>query len=111
MNEEQKQNAILERLKEMGIQVDQPIYQLTWQDVARVMSETEGWEDAAEFLTETLVHALNTIQEGLEYLDWYENIQRSLQRSEQYSESVAQPNSEDGFLEMDYEDRISGIED
>ena len=88
MNEEEKQAAILARLQEMGIQVDEPIYRLTWQDVARVMSETEGWEDAAEFLTEVLVHALNTIQEGLEYPDWYENIQRSLQRSEQYPEAV-----------------------
>ncbi len=37
MNEEQKQNAILERLKEMGIQVDQPLFSLSWKDVARVM--------------------------------------------------------------------------
>jgi hypothetical protein len=37
MNEELKQNEIFDRLKEMGIPVDQPLFTLAWQDVARVM--------------------------------------------------------------------------
>lgn len=60
----------------MGVQVDRPIYALTWYDVARVMVETEGFEKAADLPTDVLVHTLNTIQDGLEYLDWYDNIQK-----------------------------------
>ena len=61
-----------------GIQVDKPIFTLIWQDVARVMVETEGFEMAADFPTDVLVNMLNTIEDGLEYLDWYDNIQNSL---------------------------------
>ena len=78
MNEEQKQNAILYRLKEMGFQVDQPLFTLAWQDVTRVMVETEGLQDAASLPTDVLVQTLKIIQEGLEFLDWYANIQNSL---------------------------------
>jgi hypothetical protein len=78
MDEEQRQKAILTRLMEMGIQVDKPIFTLIWQDVARVMVETEGFERAADFPTDVLVNMLNTIEDGLEYLDWYEKIQNSL---------------------------------
>ena len=54
----------------MGIQVDKPIFTLIWQDVARVMVETEGFEMTADFPTDVLVNILNTIEDGLEYLDW-----------------------------------------
>jgi hypothetical protein len=37
MIEEQRQTALLNRLKEMDVQVDKPIYSLTWQDIDRVM--------------------------------------------------------------------------
>jgi Fe2+ transport system protein FeoA len=47
MDEEQRLKVILNRLMEMGIQVDKPIFTLIWQDVARVMVETEGFEMAA----------------------------------------------------------------
>jgi hypothetical protein len=74
MDEEQRQKAILTRLMEMGIHVDKPIFTLIWQDVARVMVETEGFEMVADFPTDVLVNILNTIEDGLEYLDWYSNI-------------------------------------
>ena len=108
MNEEQKQNAILERLKEMGIQVDQPLFSLSWKDVARVMVETDDFENAANFPTDTLVHTLNILQDGLEYLDWYGNIQSSLRLAEQTPLPSHPLNTEDGHLESEYEDRVSG---
>jgi len=69
MDEEQRVEAILSRLKEMGVPVDTPLYTLTWQDVARVMVETDGFEGAAYLPTDMLVETLNTVQDGLEYLD------------------------------------------
>jgi hypothetical protein len=60
--------------------MDKPIFTLIWQDVARVMVETEGFEMAADFPTDVLVNMLNTIEDGLEYLDWYDNIQHSLRK-------------------------------
>jgi hypothetical protein len=110
MDEEQRQKAILTRLMGMGIQVDKPIFTLIWQDVARVMVETEGFEKAADFPTDVLVNMLNTIEDGLEYLDWYDNIQNSLRladRTPQLSDSVT---TEDGHLESDFEDRVSGTD-
>jgi hypothetical protein len=101
MDEEQKQNAILERLKEMGVQVDQPLFSLSWKDVARVMVETDGFDNAADFPTDILVHTLNTVQDGLEYLDWYGNIQSSL-RLMNLSLQI-----EDEHLEAEQEDRIT----
>jgi hypothetical protein len=47
MDEELRQEAILTRLMEMGVQVAKPIFTLIWNDVARVMVETEGFEIAA----------------------------------------------------------------
>jgi len=108
MDEEQRQKAILTRLMEMGIQVDKPIFTLIWQDVARVMVETEGFEMAADFPTDVLVNMLNTIEEGLEYLDWYGNIQSSLRLAEQTPLPSNPLNTEDGHLESEYEDRVSG---
>ena len=108
MNEEQKQKAILDRLKEMGIPVDQPLFTLAWQDVARVMVETEGFEEAAGLPTDMLVHTLNAVQDGLEYLDWYANIQNSLRLAKQTPLHVGSANIDDGHLESDFEERISG---
>ena len=108
MNEEQKQKAILDRLKGMGIPVDQPLFTLAWQDVARVMIETEGFEEAAGLPTDMLVHTLNAVQDGLEYLDWYANIQNSLRLAEQTQLHAGSANVDDGHLESDFEDRISG---
>lgn len=108
MNEEQKQNAILERLKEMGIQVDQSLFTLSWKDVARVMVETDGFENAADLPTDILVHTLNTVQDSLEYLDWYGNIQSSLRLAEQTPLPSRPQNTEDGHLESEYEERVSG---
>ncbi len=108
MDEEQKQNAILERLKEMGIQVDQSLFTLSWKDVARVMVETDGFENAADLPTDILVHILNTVQDGLEYLDWYANIQNNLRLAEQTPLQIKPVNAEDGHLESEYEDRVSG---
>ena len=110
MNEEQKQKAILERLKEMGSPVDQPLFTLSWQDVARVMVETEGFEKAADLPTDVLVHILNIIQDGLEYLDWYSNIQNNLRLAELTPLPTKPANTEDGHLESEYEDRVSGAE-
>ena len=110
MDEEQRQKAILTRLMEMGIQVDKPIFTLIWQDVARVMVETEGFEMAADFPTDVLVNMLNTIEEGLEYLDWYNNIQNSIHLADRTPVASNPVTSEDGHLESDYEDRVSGID-
>jgi len=110
MNEEEKQNAVLERLEEMGIQVNQPLFNLSWKDVARVMVETDGFENAADFPTDNLVHTLNTVQDGLEYLDWYGNIQSSLRLAEQTPLPSQPLNTEDSHLESEYEDRVSGSE-
>jgi hypothetical protein len=110
MNEEQKQNAILERLKEMGILVDQSLFTLSWKDVARVMVETEGFENAASLPTDILVRTLNTVQDGLEYLDWYANIQNSLRLAEQAPLPSHSLNTDDGHLESEYEDRVSGAD-
>lgn len=108
MNEEQKQKAILDRLKEMGIRVDQPIIALTWKEVSGVMVETDGFENAADLPTDVLVHTLNTIQDGLESLDWYANIQASLRRADHVSLLDRFANTEDSHLESEYEDRVSG---
>jgi hypothetical protein len=108
MDEEQRQNAILERLKEMGIPIDQPLFTLSWKDVARVMVETEGFENAASLPTDVLVHTLNTVQDGLEYLDWYANIQNNLRLAEITPLPTKPANTEDGHLESEYEDRVSG---
>ena len=108
MDEEQRQKAILTRLMEMGIQVDKPIFTLIWQDVARVMVETEGFEMAADFPTDVWVMILNTIEEGLEYLDWTNNIQNSLRLAEQTPLPPHPLNTEEGRLESEYEDRVSG---
>ena len=110
MDEEQRQKAILTRLMEMGIQVDKPIFTLIWQDVARVMVETEGFEMAANFPTDVLVNMLNTIEEGLEYLDWYNNIQNSLHLAARTPMASNPVTSEDGHLESEFEDRVSGID-
>jgi hypothetical protein len=108
MNEEQRHAAVLKRLQEMGVQADEPIYTLTWQDAARVIVETDGFETAANLPTDVLVHTLNTIRDGLEYLEWYENIQHSLRLAQQGTPSSMQANAEDGHLESELEDRISG---
>ncbi len=110
MNEEQRHAAILRRLQEMGVRQDEPIYTLTWQDVAQVMVETEGFENAADLPTDVLVHTLNTVQDGLEYLDWYENIQYSLRLAQQDPQPSMQAITEDGHLESEYEDRVSGTD-
>lgn len=110
MDEEQRQKAILTRLMEMGIQVDKPIFTLIWQDVARVMVETEGFEMAADFPTDVLVNMLNTIEEGLEYLDWYNNIQNSLHLADRTLVASNPVTSEDGHLESEFEDCVSGID-
>jgi hypothetical protein len=47
------------------------------------------------------VHTLNTVQDGLEYLDWYGNIQSSL-RLMNLSLQI-----EDEHLEAEQEDRIT----
>jgi len=111
MNEEQKQKTILDRLKEMGIPVDQPLFTLAWQDVARVMVETECFEEAACLPTDMLVQTLNIVQDGLEYLDWYANIQNSLRLAEQTQLHAGSANVDDGHLESDFEDRISGADE
>src|SRR5450759_5389327 len=110
MDEEQRQKAILTRLMEMGIQVDKPIFTLIWQDVARVMVETEGFEKAADFPTDVLVNMLNTIEDGLEYLDWYGDIQNSIHLADRRPLASNPATSEDGHLESDYKDRISGTD-
>lgn len=110
MDEEQRQKAILTRLMEMGIQLDSPIFTLNWQDVARVMVETEGFEMAADFPTDLLVNLLNTIEEGLEYLGWYDNIQGSLRLADLTTLSANPTINEDGHLESEFEDRISGMD-
>jgi uncharacterized protein with GYD domain len=110
MDEEQRQKAILTRLMEMGIQVDKPIFTLIWQDVARVMVETEGFEMAADFPTDVLVNMLNTIEDGLESLDWYDNIQNSLRLADRTPLASNPATCEDGHLESDYEERVSGTE-
>ncbi|HEY5158302.1 MAG TPA: hypothetical protein VII93_10120 [Anaerolineales bacterium] len=53
---------------------------------------------------------LNTIEDGLEYLDWYDNIQNSLRLADQTLLASNPENSEDGHLESDYEDRVSGTD-
>jgi len=90
--------------------VDKPIFTLIWQDVARVMVETEGFEMATDFPTDVLVNMLNTIENGLEYLDWYGNIQNSIRLADQTLLASNPENSEDGHLESDYEDRVSGTD-
>jgi hypothetical protein len=110
MDEEQRQKAILTRLMEMGIQIDKPIFTLIWQDVARVMVETEGFEMTADFPTDVLVNMLNTIEDGLEYLDWYSNIQNSIHLADQTPLASNLATSEDRHLESDYEDRVSGTD-
>ena len=110
MDEEQRQNAILTRLMEMGIQMDKPIFTLIWQDVARVMVETEGFELAADFPTDVLVNMLNTIEDGLGYLDWYSNIQNSLLLTDRTPLASNQVTPEDGHLESDHEDQVSGMD-
>jgi hypothetical protein len=110
MDEEQRQKAILTRLMEMGVQVDKPIFTLIWQDVARVMLETEGFEMAADFPTDVLVNMLNTIEDGLEYLDWYGNIQNSIHLADRTLLASNPATSEDGHLGSDYEDRIFGTD-
>ncbi len=54
------------------------------------------------------MHILNTVQDGLETLDWYGNIQSSLRLAEQTPLSSCPLNTEDGHLEAEYEDRVSG---
>jgi hypothetical protein len=110
MNEEQRQTAILNRLKEMGVKVDKPIYTLLWEDVARVMVETDGFEKVAELPTDKLVHILNTIQDGLESLEWYDNIQASLRLADQTLLLENPANTEHGHLESDFEGRVSGTD-
>jgi hypothetical protein len=107
MDEEQRQQAILKRLMEMGIQVDKPIFTLIWQDVTRVMVETEGFEMASDFPTDVLVNMLNTIEDGLEYLDWYSNLQNSICLTDRAPLASNQATTEGGHLESDYHDRIS----
>lgn len=92
----------------MGVQVDKPIYTLTWQDIARVMVEKEGFENAADLPTDVLMHTLNTVQDGLEYLDWYEKIQNNLRLADQTSLLAKPKETEDGLLESDFDDWVSG---
>jgi len=82
MDEVQRQKDILNRLMEIGTLVDKPIFTLIWLDVARVMVETDGLEKTSDLPTDMLVHLLNTVQDGLECLDWYSNIQNSLRLPE-----------------------------
>jgi hypothetical protein len=110
MNEEQRQKAILIRLMEMGIQVGKPIFTLIWQEVARVMVETEGFERAAVFPTDVLVNMLNSIEDGLENLDWYINIQNSLSLADRTPLPLNPATSEDGHLELEFENRFSGMD-
>jgi hypothetical protein len=95
---------------EMSIQVDKPIFTLIWQDVARVMVETEGFEMAADFPTDVLVNILNTIEDELEYLDWYDNIQNSIHLADRTPLPHSPATTEDGHLESEYQDRISGTD-
>lgn len=121
--EERKYATILERLQAMGFQVEEPIYTLTWQDVAQVMAETADCNVNAP--TEILTHALNTIREGLEYLDWYENILSSLRLAQrdapdpdrddegpltEQSENASRL-GDDSWLEAAFEDRICGFDE
>ena len=110
MDEEQRQKAILTRLMEMGIQVDKPIFTLIWQDVARVVVETEGFEMAADFPTDVMVNILNTIEDGLEYLDWYGNIQNSLRLADRTPPLSDPATTDDEHLESEFEDRVSGTD-
>jgi len=90
--------------------MDKPIYTLIWQDIARVMVETEGFEKAADFPTDVLVNMLNTIEDGLEYLDWYGNIQNSIHLADRTLLASNPATSEDGHLESDFEDQVSGTD-
>jgi hypothetical protein len=92
----------------MGIPVNEPVYTLMWDDVVRVMVETKGFDRTADFPTDLLVELLNTIQEGLEELEWYSNIQNSLRLVMQKSIPAEPSQSEPGHLESEYEDRVSG---
>ena len=65
---------------------------------------------AADFPTDFLINMLNTIEDGLEYLDWYSNIQNSLRLTDRTPLASNPATSEDGHLESDYEDRVFGTD-
>jgi hypothetical protein len=53
---------------------------------------------------------LNTIEDGLEYLAWDGNIQNSIHLADRMPLASNPATTEDGHLESDYEDRISGTD-
>jgi hypothetical protein len=85
-----------------------PMYALMWQDVAWVMVETDSLEGAAHLPTDMLIETLNTVQDRLEYLDWYGNIQNSLRLVDKVPQQLEPDYTEDGHLEAEFEDRESG---
>ncbi len=112
MNAEERYRAILQRMEAMGIKVDAPIYTLTWQSIAQVLAEKTEF-DLLNSPAAILSHALNTIREGLEYLDWYENMLISLRQAMQdapKAEQAAQRTGEDAWLEAAFEDRTCGAD-
>jgi len=106
MNTEERYHAILERLAAMGLKVDEPIYTLTWQSVAQVAAEQPGLDLLASPAA-ILGQALEAVREGLEYLDWYENMLASLRQAMQDVQEPQQASEppEDAWLEAAYEDR------
>lgn len=108
MTTEEASKALLKRFKEMGINIHQSIYRLTWVDVARIMAESDDFTGAAGFPTEVLLDILNTVTKGLESLDWSANIESSLALAR---ERFPQDIPEDAHLEGEYEDRVGGMED
>jgi len=106
MNVEERFHAILERMEAMGFKVDEPIYTLTWQNVAQVAAEKPEFDLLAS-PAEILSHVLDTVREGLEYLDWYEtiliNLRQAMQDAQEPQRASEPP--EDAWLEAAYEDR------
>ena len=111
MTPEEKHEAILARLQEMGIDIHMPIYVLAWADAARVMVETPEFTESADFPTDFLVTTLNQIIVGLATLEWYANIKTSLKAAMEQFVVPEYVQAEDAFLEADYEDRVSGWEE
>jgi hypothetical protein len=57
-----------------------------------------------------LVNMLNIIEDGLEYLDWYDNIKNSLHLARRTPLALNPGISENGHLESDHEEWISGTD-
>jgi hypothetical protein len=76
--------------------------------LAPVKVEADGFEDAARLPTEIMIDVLNTVQDGLEYLDWYGNLKNSLRLVDKAPLQPQPDYTEDGHLESEFEGRISG---